>query len=64
MCSLETFAAISSIVRVRRIQMASTLAGFTELESRITIPGHVQRGGTSSPGDRLLVTGLGISLGD
>lgn len=40
-------------------QLASTLAGLTGLESRITILGHVQRGGTPTPGDRLLATRLG-----
>jgi len=42
-------------------QLASTLAGLTGLESRITILGHVQRGGTPSPADRLLATRLGVA---
>jgi len=42
-------------------QLASTLAGLTGLESRITILGHVQRGGTPSPADRLLATRLGAA---
>jgi 6-phosphofructokinase 1 len=45
-------------------QLATTLAGLTGLESRITILGHVQRGGTPSPGDRLLATRLGTACAD
>ena len=45
-------------------QLASTLAGLTGLESRITILGHVQRGGTPSPVDRLLATRLGAAATD
>lgn len=33
----------------------------TNLESRVTILGHVQRGGTPSPADRLLATRLGAA---
>jgi 6-phosphofructokinase 1 len=46
------------------VQLASTLAGLTGLESRITILGHVQRGGTPTPADRLLATRLGIACAD
>ncbi len=46
------------------VQFASTLAGLTGLESRITILGHVQRGGTPSPVDRLLATRLGTACAD
>ncbi|MGJ3239389.1 MAG: 6-phosphofructokinase [Anaerolineae bacterium] len=35
------------------------LEAMTGLESRVTILGHVQRGGTPSPADRLLATRLG-----
>ncbi|MFZ0014658.1 MAG: ATP-dependent 6-phosphofructokinase [Acidimicrobiia bacterium] len=45
-------------------QLASTLTGLTGLESRITILGHVQRGGTPSPADRLLATRLGTACAD
>lgn len=41
--------------------LASRLSGLTGLESRITILGHVQRGGTPSPADRLLATRLGAA---
>jgi 6-phosphofructokinase len=44
--------------------LAFTITGFTGFESRITIPGHLQRGGTPWPAGRRLVTRLGISLGD
>jgi 6-phosphofructokinase len=45
-------------------QLASTLSGLTGLESRITILGHVQRGGTPTPADRLLATRLGTACAD
>ena len=45
-------------------QLATTLAGLTGLESRITILGHVQRGGTPTPADRLLATRLGAAAAD
>lgn len=37
------------------------LEALTNLESRVTILGHVQRGGTPSPADRLLATRLGTA---
>jgi 6-phosphofructokinase 1 len=46
------------------VQLASTLAELTGLESRITILGHVQRGGTPTPADRLLATRLGTACAD
>ncbi|MGB7860911.1 MAG: ATP-dependent 6-phosphofructokinase [Acidimicrobiia bacterium] len=45
-------------------QLASSLEGLTGLEARVTILGHVQRGGTPSPGDRLLATRLGTAATD
>jgi 6-phosphofructokinase 1 len=45
-------------------QLASTLTRLTGLESRITILGHVQRGGTPTPTDRLLATRLGTACAD
>ncbi len=44
--------------------LASELSGLTGLESRVTILGHVQRGGTPSPADRLLATRLGAATAD
>ncbi len=46
------------------MQLASTLSELTGLESRITILGHVQRGGTPSAADRLLATRLGTACAD
>jgi 6-phosphofructokinase 1 len=43
----------------RTEKLSSALSQLTGLESRVTILGHVQRGGTPSPGDRLLATRLG-----
>jgi 6-phosphofructokinase 1 len=44
--------------------LASRLSEMTGLESRVTILGHVQRGGTPSPGDRLLATRLGVACAE
>ncbi len=44
--------------------LASQLSELTGLESRLTILGHVQRGGTPSPADRLLATRLGTACAD
>ena len=43
------------------IQMAEELQHITGLETRVTILGHLQRGGTPSSADRLLATRLGTS---
>ncbi len=40
-------------------KLTQELERLTGLESRVTILGHVQRGGTPSPADRLLATRLG-----
>ncbi|MCK4630506.1 MAG: 6-phosphofructokinase [Bacteroidales bacterium] len=42
-------------------EIARTLEKITGLESRLTILGHLQRGGTPSPADRLLATRLGTA---
>ncbi len=48
--------------RVQNTQrLTQKLEQLTGLESRITILGHVQRGGTPSPADRLLATRLGTA---
>ncbi|MDX1467861.1 MAG: ATP-dependent 6-phosphofructokinase [Acidimicrobiia bacterium] len=44
--------------------LAKRLSEMTGLESRITILGHVQRGGTPTATDRLLATRLGIACVD
>jgi len=41
------------------IQLVNELAQITRLETRLTILGHLQRGGTPSAADRLLATRLG-----
>jgi 6-phosphofructokinase 1 len=41
--------------------LAQQLEAFTGLESRVTILGYLQRGGTPSAGDRLLATRLGTA---
>lgn len=43
------------------IHLASRLEELTNLESRVTILGHVQRGGTPSSADRLLASLLGTT---
>jgi 6-phosphofructokinase 1 len=60
-------AAMVEIEEIERERATSTphltqeLEALTGLESRVTILGHVQRGGTPSPGDRLLATCLGTA---
>lgn len=44
--------------------LAEQLEELTGLESRVTILGHVQRGGTPSPADRMLATRLGVACVD
>ena len=42
-------------------KLTQQLEALTGLESRVTILGHVQRGGIPSPADRLLATRLGVA---
>jgi 6-phosphofructokinase 1 len=44
--------------------LADQLEALTGLEARVTILGHVQRGGTPSTADRLLATQLGTAVTD
>jgi 6-phosphofructokinase len=46
------------------MRLAKQLEELTMLESRVTILGYVQRGGTPSAADRLLATRLGSACGD
>jgi 6-phosphofructokinase 1 len=46
------------------MRLAQQLEELTDLESRVTILGYVQRGGTPSPADRLLATRLGAACAD
>jgi 6-phosphofructokinase 1 len=43
------------------LRLATELEALTDLESRVTILGYVQRGGTPSAADRLLATRLGTA---
>lgn len=46
------------------LHLTRSLEAMTGLESRLTILGHIQRGGTPSPNDRLLATQLGAACVD
>jgi 6-phosphofructokinase 1 len=46
------------------LQLSQRLEHLTGLESRVTILGHLQRGGTPSAADRLLATRLGAACAD
>ncbi len=46
------------------LQLSQRLEQLTGLEARVTILGHLQRGGTPSAGDRLLATRLGTACAD
>lgn len=46
------------------LRLSSQLEALTGLESRITILGHLQRGGTPSAADRILATRLGTACAD
>ena len=43
------------------MRLSNELEKLTGLESRVTILGHVQRGGTPSAADRILTTQLGTA---
>jgi 6-phosphofructokinase len=47
--------------RLTTLEIAQHLSERTSLESRVTILGHVQRGGTPSPDDRILAANLGTA---
>ena len=53
--------AIDRELRASTITLSTELERLTGLESRVTILGHVQRGGTPSAADRLLATRLGTA---
>jgi len=46
------------------LKLARKIEEMTQLESRVTILGHLQRGGTPSAADRLLATRLGTACAD
>lgn len=55
----EEISRLEGIYRGSTIQMVEELQKLTRLETRLTILGHLQRGGTPSAADRLLATRLG-----
>ncbi len=57
-------AAVEAAHEGNTLRLAAHLEALTGLESRVTILGYVQRGGTPSPADRLLATRLGSSGAD
>ncbi len=57
----EELAALEAARLLNTQRLAQQLEQLTSLESRVTILGHVQRGGTPSPADRLLATRLGTA---
>ena len=57
----EQIKQLDSEYRGSTIKMADELQKITGLETRVTILGHLQRGGTPSAADRLLATRLGTS---
>ncbi|UCH25460.1 MAG: ATP-dependent 6-phosphofructokinase [Trueperaceae bacterium] len=57
----QKLTAIEQKLRTRTMDLSRELETLTELESRVTILGHLQRGGTPSAGDRILATRLGTA---
>lgn len=57
-------AAVEAAHEGNTLRLASQLEALTGLESRVTILGYVQRGGTPSASDRLLATRLGSAGAD
>lgn len=57
----EKIAAIEAKLSRTTLQVSEALEAKTGLEARVTILGHLQRGGTPSAADRLLATCLGTA---
>jgi len=55
---------VESRLSGRTLRVSERLEELTGLESRVTILGHLQRGGTPSAADRLLATRLGTACAD
>lgn len=55
---------IKSETKKSTMEVAAQLETMTGLEARVTILGHLQRGGTPSAADRLLATRLGTACAD
>ena len=60
----EAEAALAAWRAGSALRLSEQLEELTGLESRITILGHLQRGGTPSAADRLLATRLGAACVD
>jgi 6-phosphofructokinase len=58
------WAALEARHQGNTLRLAKQLEELTRLESRVTILGYVQRGGTPSAADRLLATRLGSACAD
>ncbi|NPV66933.1 MAG: 6-phosphofructokinase [Anaerolineae bacterium] len=54
----------AQVAESNTVRLSRQLEKLTGLESRVTILGHVQRGGTPSPADRLLATRLGTACAE
>ncbi|NBC81924.1 MAG: ATP-dependent 6-phosphofructokinase [Bacteroidetes bacterium] len=55
----EQIAEIEAVQKINTYRLAGNLEKLTRIETRVTILGHLQRGGTPSAADRLLATRLG-----
>jgi 6-phosphofructokinase 1 len=62
--AVATIAAVQADRAGNTLRLAGQLEALTGLESRVTILGYVQRGGTPSAADRLLATRLGSAGAD
>ena len=60
----EQLSLLSQANENHTVMLSSQLEELTGLESRVTILGHVQRGGIPSAADRLLATRLGTTCAD
>ncbi len=60
----ESVAEPELVYAERTLRLAHQLEKLTGLEARVTILGHLQRGGTPSAADRLLATRLGTAAAD
>jgi 6-phosphofructokinase 1 len=60
----EELRLIKDRMKDNTIRLAEELEGLTQLESRVTILGHLQRGGTPTSTDRLLASRLGTAAAE
>jgi 6-phosphofructokinase 1 len=59
--ALDAYVQFSKIRSTHTLQLSQQLEEMTGLESRLTILGHLQRGGAPSANDRVLATQLGTA---